>query len=268
MLIFLLICSPLVMTDRIERQLKTKEDIVNNIDKLGEGIEVFMCYAPDPDDPCSDPEDNQAVVLQHETKIWDLMHDFERHGFLVSSDLNMPLDTSNILRWIASRIDNSDFVIIVCSPALKELVSCLKLPEGVKDKRAERLFRFSNAIYEVLQRKTTATTKVVTVILDDHYQDDVVPTFFAGGHIYRLHKVASPREFDYDRNGPFEQLICRMANIDRSQPPQRQEVQRLPPPHQGGEWLSFFAHRNYVYVHVLYMCTCTCSLIIGYRCPW
>lgn len=206
---------------------------MSNIGELGKGTKVFICFAPDPGDLYSGPGDSQATIEQQEFKIWFLIHNIEQHGFLVSSEFNMPESTVDIPTWMASEIDDSDFVVIIGSPALKELVSCPKPHREVKDERIKHLFIFSNSIHGVLQHETTAKTKVVTVILDDHYQDDVVPTIFAGGNVYHLHVGTSPYMFDYDHSGPFEDLICHMANITCSQSPR--EVQSPPTPYQGGE---------------------------------
>ena len=225
---------PAVMTDRVEKSpvYKSKAEVQANLTKLGEGVKVFICYAPDPDDPYSDAGERVAVIDQHEQKIWSLTHDLERHGFYVSSDLNMPGAPDSILRWVAARIDLSDYVILVCSPALRELVTAPSLSEKVKDVRAKRLFKYSNAIYGVMEGQTDNVTKLVSVILDGRYDYlSSAPCMLCSGRIYRLCEVASPRKFDYDcKNGEFEALVCRMAGIDRALSQPQPELTRLPPP--------------------------------------
>ena len=202
---------PAVLTDHVEKRrvFRSRDDVTANLTKLGEGVEIFICYAPDPDDPYSDPDENVAVTDQHEQKIWSLIHDLKRHGFYVSSDLNMPgAPDSIILRWVTALINLSEYVILVCSPAPRELVTASSLSEKVKDVRARRLFKYRNAIYGVMEWQMDAVTKLVSVILDGRYDNQSsAPCTLSSGHIYRLCEVASPRQFDYDcKNGEFEKL--------------------------------------------------------------
>lgn len=233
-----------VVTDAVRKgplpgsKFKTKQDVLNSLPKLGHGLSVFICYTPDPESPYSDPKDKnlEGVRNRNQILITHLIRDLERHGFNVLSDLHLG-DTQphNWLQWYTSRIDLCDYLIMVCSPAFKELFSCEKLTRPVLDERVSQFMCYRQAMYANIEREVREfpnTSKVIPVILDLSWTvDNSVPTLFAMATKYQLFSE-DLRKFNYDdKQRDFERLVCRMAGIDRMKldRPVDQRIQQLPP---------------------------------------
>lgn len=201
------------------KEFHTKQDVEKHLTELGEGVGVFICYAPDPDSPYFDPELRRGVINQAERHVFQLVNDLERHGFSVMTDLHVRSQDhpSNWLKWYSNRIADSDHVILVCSPAFNELFSREKLEGSLKDERAKLLFHYSRSIYGELLRETGNRSKFIPVILNPVYNSEsCIPSLFDPTSVCHLYEDKPPRQFDYDRRtGTFERLVCRMAGINR-----------------------------------------------------
>ena len=219
-------------------KLETKQDVLNNLPKLGRDLSVFICYIPDPESPYSDPKDRnrEAVIGRNQILVTHLIRVLERHGFNVISDLHLgDAQPLNWLQWYTSRIDLCDYLIMVCSPAFRELFSCEQPRYHIPDERVSQFMCYRQAMYANIEREvreTPNTSKFIPVILDRAWTvDNSVPTLFAMAKTYQLYSDI-PRKFDYDEeHRDFEMLVCRMAGIERMKldKPVDQGIQQLPP---------------------------------------
>ena len=236
-----------VMTDRVQRQqrvFRSKEEVQSHLPELGEGVSVFICYAPDPESPYLDPQRRRAEICRNERLITILTVDLERHGFHVVSDLHLgDTEPRNWLRWYISRIHLCNFIVLVCSPAFNELFSRETLRRDVVDQRALMFRAYSHAIYDEIAQDVTRgnnTSKFIPVILDRAWEArDSVPSLFRGGFVYNLSGASEPRRFVYDnKNGEFERLVCRMAGINRVEldKPRDRVLHMLPKPGERGKF--------------------------------
>ena len=236
-----------VMTDRVLRQrrvFRSKEEVQSHLPELGEGVSVFICYAPDPESPYLDPQRRVVEIRHNERLITILTADLERHGFHVVSDLHLgDTEPRNWLRWYISRIHLCNFIILVCSPAFNELFSQETLRRDVVDQRARMFRTYSHAIYDEIAQDVTRgnnTSKFIPVILDRAWEGrDSVPSLFRGGFVYNLSGASEPRGFVYDnKNGGFERLVCRMAGINRVEldKPRDRMLHMLPKPDERGKF--------------------------------
>ena len=216
-----LLCA--VMKDFVSSvaRFTTRHDVVNNIRTLGQGHHVFICYLPDPASPYDRPDPTR--VETNLKRISLLHYDLHLHGFVVTSDLSLedqqPLNT---LEWYVRHIELCDHVILVCSPAFKELFTSSRPQRPVVDPKAQRFLCYSSAIYAECERNVTkvgrGVSKFVPVLLDPDWLDfdQSVPLLFRGSHIYQLFEE-DPRKFDYDNTERhFERLVCRMVGINRA----------------------------------------------------
>ena len=211
-------------TRRPRRTFSSRKEIEASLDALGEGVSVFICYAPDSDSPYNDPQERQPYIQQNERLVSLLSHDLACHGFQVMTDLHMRDDEPRSwVRWYINRIRLCDHVILVCSPAFNELFTQEKLQSEPKDLRAQHIRLYSNVIYDEYTKdvvRGTTRSKFIPVILDRAYtyqRDISVPSLLSGGSVYELFETA-PRQFDYSKkDGDFEKLVCRMAGINRAE---------------------------------------------------
>ena len=260
----------LVMTDRVQRRrrvFRSKEEVQSYLPELGEGVSVFICYAPDPESPYLDPQRRGAEICRNEKLITMLTADLEQHGFHVVSDLHLgDTEPRNWLRWYISRIHLCDFIILVCSPAFDELFSRETLRQDVVDQRAVMFRTYSQAIYDEIAQDVTRgnnTSKFIPVILDRAWEGrDSVPSLFRGGFVYNLSGGSVPRRFVYgNRDGGFERLVCRMAGINRVEldKPRDRMLHMLPKPDERGWFLHSWTTSKPIQCYhqksvVLYMC--------------
>ncbi|XP_064392221.1 uncharacterized protein LOC135339913 isoform X4 [Halichondria panicea] len=227
------VATDAIRTDRLlSAQFKTKQDVTNNLPRLGQGVSVFVCYAPDPESPYYDPKERKDEIVRNQTQITHLICDLERIGFSVISDLHLGnSQPRNWLQWYVSRIELCDYLIMVCSPAFKELFSCDKQKFPIADERASWFLTYRNAMYAEISEEvkdSPSGSKFVPVIIDDSFPpQDCVPTLLLTATKYQLNQKV-PREFKYDNMyGGFEQLVCRMAGIDRVQMKIKQHPQDM-----------------------------------------
>ncbi len=200
-------------------QFKTKQDVTNNLPRLGQGVSVFVCYAPDPESPYYDPKERKDEIVHNQIQITHLIRDLERVGFSVISDLHLGnSQPRNWLQWYVSRIELCDYLIMVCSPAFKELFSCDKPKFPITDERTSWFLTYRDAMYAEISaevKDSSSGSKFVPVIIDNSFvPQDCVPTLLLTATKYQLDQKV-PREFKYDTYGEFERLVCRMAGIDR-----------------------------------------------------
>ena len=259
----------LVMTDRVQRRRRvfhSKEEVQSYLPELGEGVSIFICYAPDPESPYLDPQRRGAEIRRNEMLITMLTADLEQHGFHVVSDLHLgDTEPRNWLRWYISRIHLCDFIILVCSPAFNELFSQETLCQDVVDHRAVMFRTYSQAIYDEIAQDVTRgnnTSKFIPVILDRAWEGrENVPSLFRGGFVYNLSGGSVPRRFVYgNRDGGFERLVCRMAGINRVEldKPRDRMLHMLPKPDERGWFLHSWTtskpiqcyHQKFVVLHV------------------
>ena len=201
------------------RRFTTKQEVEANVKTLGTGHHVFLCYLPNPASPYDEPD--QTQVEANMNQIIRLHHDLNEHGFVVTSDLSLrdqqPL---RALEWYVRHIEHCDHVILVCSPAFKELFTSSRPQRPVTDTRARRFLVYSAAIYAECERSVTrGVSKFIPVVLDPDWSnyDLSVPLLFRGSHIYQLFEK-HPRLFDYNKKeGHFERLVCRMVGINRAE---------------------------------------------------
>ncbi len=216
-------CLFIVETDAIGKRIafKTEKDVTSNLPRLGREVSVFVCYTPDPESPYHDPKDREEIIVHNQRQIVNLIRDLERHGFTVISDLHLgSTQPRNWLQWYVSRIELCDYLIMVCSPALKELFSCGEPKHRIIDERSSWFRTYCTSIYAEIHKEgkeSAISSKFVPVILDGCAPDDCIPTLLATGSKYELLDQTVPRKFEYgDRDGVWENLVCRMAGIDRN----------------------------------------------------
>ena len=241
---------------------KSKAEIEQNITKLGEGVSVFIVYAPDPESPYLDPHTRVQEINVNEKRIFQLVYDLGRHGFHVVTDLHlgdkMP---QNWLEWYTSRIELCNYILLVGSPAFCELFSREKPQGQILDRRAQLLLSYRNTVYSEITRELSSNpgaSKFIPVLVDPRWPQEVsIPSLFGAATVYHLLE-SEQRHFTYDnKSRDFEKLVCRMAGINRAEidKPQVIGVQRLPPPFHGGK-LATCVHvyhgmcRMYKYVSV------------------
>ena len=218
-------------------QYKTREDVVTNLPRLGQGVRVFVCYAPDPESPYHDPKERQGVISSNQVYVTHLIHDLEQLGFTVISDLHLGETIPvNWLQWYVSRMELCDYLIMVCSPAFKELFSCEQPKYHIFDERASWFLTYRTVMYADIHKEVTEssqTSKFLPVILDERFlPEDSIPTLFRLAPLYLLGSDGH-REFNYDNmTGDYERLVCRMAGIDRMkmEKPVDQGVVQVAPP--------------------------------------
>ena len=230
-------------TDGIGKRLKfkTRDDVTNNLHRLGQGISVFVCYTPDPESPYHNPKDREEIIVHNQLQIINFIRDLEQCGFTVISDLHLgSTQPRNRLQWYVSRIELCDYLVMVCSPALKELFSCVELKSKIIDERSSWFRIYCDSIYSQINKEgkeSAFCSKFLPVILDNRFPiDDCVPSLLAAGSKYQLDQT-SPRKFEYEVNGEWEQLVCRMAGIDRNKlnTPTDKGVHKLSAPYSQGE---------------------------------
>lgn len=195
-----------------------KHDVVSNISRLGQGHHVFLCYLPDPSSPYGTPD--QVKVQNNLNSITRLHYDLTRHGFAVTSDLSLEdQQPMNVLQWYIRHIERCDHVILVCSPAFKELFTSSRPEREITDPKAERFLVYSSAIYAECERCVKrGVGKFIPVVLAHEWCkfELSVPLLFRSSHIYELCEEY-PREFGYDNTSRhFERLVCRMVGINRA----------------------------------------------------
>ena len=206
------------MKDHVTTKVKftSRHDVVSNLSSLGRGHHVFLCYLPDPASPYGTPDPTR--VSTNLSLVSLLQYDLTRHGFAVTSDLSLgDQEPVNLLQWYIRQIERCDHVILVCSPALKELFSTSQPRETITDPKAQRFQVYSAAIYSECERcMRSGVGKFVPVVLQPDWQINTsVPLLFCAGHIYELHGRRA-RMFDYDnKTRHFEQMVCRMVGINR-----------------------------------------------------
>ena len=223
-------------------QYRTRGDVVKNLPRLGQGISVFVCYAPDPESPYYDPKDRQGVISRNQIFITHLIRDLERLGFTVISDLHLgETQPRNWLQWYVSRMELCDYLIMVCSPAFKELFLCETPKYRIIDQRASWFLTYQNVMQAEIVKEITessASSKFLPVILDERYlPEDSVPSLFRLAPLYQLGSHGN-RQFNYDNMfGDYEKLVCRMAGIDRMkmESPVDEGVIRVAPPFSQGQ---------------------------------
>ena len=221
--------------------LKTRQDVEQNLTKLGEGVSVFIVYAPDPEFPYLDPRTRSQEIGANEKRIFRLAYDLEQHGFNVVTDLHLGSEMpTNWLKWYTSRIELCNYILLVGSPAFCELFSKEKPRGQIIDERAQRLLSYRNAVYAEIAAEVSrnpCASKFVPVLLDPRWTfEDSVPSLMRAASVYYLLED-DHRRFNYDENSrDFEKLVCRMAGINRAEieRPLLVGVHRLPPPFQGG----------------------------------
>ena len=212
-----------VMRDYVSTvaRFTTKRDVVANVRTLGQGHHVFLCYLPDPASPYGHPDPTR--VQSNLKRMTNLHYDLYLHGFVVTSDLSLgDQQPQNVLEWYVRHIEHCNHVILVCSPAFKELFTSSRPQRPVMDPKAQRFLCYSSAIYAECERNVSregrGMSKFIPVLLDPEWMDSdrSVPLLFRGSHIYQLFEE-HPRQFDYDNTERhFERLVCRMVGINRA----------------------------------------------------
>ena len=220
---------------------KSREDVEKNLAKLGQGVSVFVVYAPDPESPYYDPRTREQEIGVNERRIFQLVYDLECLGFHVITDLHLGDNTpANWLEWYTARVELCDYVLLVGSPAFCELFSREKPRGEILDRRAKLLLSYKNAVYaEIIKEVSTkpGASKFVPILLDPRWPiENAIPFLFGAATVYQLLE-GEHRRFVYDnRYRDFEKLVCRLSGINRAEFDKVtvMGVQRLPPPHQGG----------------------------------
>ena len=204
------------------RSFKTRQDVESHLSQLGEGVSVFIVYAPDPESPYFDPRKREAQISQNERLVFRLAYDLECHGFHVVTDLHLgDKQPHSWLRWYTSRISLCDFVILVCSPAFNKLFSHAQCPDyQIIDRRAKLLLSYRNAVDSEIMSEVQSKQnggKFVPIMLHPYWSvEECVPALFRAGAIYDVFEEQQPRRFTYDNQiRGFERLVCRMAGINR-----------------------------------------------------
>jgi len=197
--------------------IKTKEDVEKNLPRLGKGVSVFICYAQNPKDPYSDPKPLKITLIHYDyvNKITQLICDLECFGFTVISDCHLDdSQPSYWLQWYVSRIELCDFLIMVGSPAFKEVFSLDRPKRPVRDEQVSWLFAYCVVVHKEITEKTRGS-KFIPVTLGELWSvDDCFPKFLSAGSVYQLGHMGK-RTFEYKNraNDGFESMICRMADI-------------------------------------------------------
>ena len=204
----------------VKSEWKSRDEIEQNLDSLGDGISVFFIYAPNPDDPYKEVSSNDLLEQRSRYLMCQLFFDLERHGFHVVSDLHLgDTEPSNWLKWYITRILHCHFVIFVCSPAFKELFQETPCVGKIVNDKARRLLEYSNAIYSGISQELSRADerrKFFPVILDDYEVRECVPDLFQSGKVFHIKHEELPRKFNYnDKSREFEKLVCYMAGINR-----------------------------------------------------
>lgn len=266
MYIFIPTAVPDGVTESAQRRVfKSKTDVQQNLTRLGEGVSVFVVYAPDPESPYLNPHTRVREINANEKRIFQLVYDLGRHGFHVITDLHLGDQIpQNQLEWYTSRIELCNYILLVGSPAFRELFSREKPQGQILDRRAQLLLSYRNAVYSEITRellRNPGASKFIPVLIDPRWHsEDSIPSLFGAATVYHLLENEQ-RTFTYDnRDRDFEKLVCRMAGINRAEidMPQVIGVRRLPQPYQGGtctcktEMYCTCTYTWYVYkVHVL-----------------
>ena len=209
---------------RPRRTFSTQQDVEDNLDELGEGVSVFICYAPDSESPYNNTQERQPHIQENERLVSLLAHDLACHGFQVVTDLHVRDDQPRSwVRWYINRIRLCNYVILVCSPAFNELFTRETLQSVPKDLRAQHIRMYSDVIYDEYAKdviRGSNRSKFIPVMLDRAYtyrRDECVPSLLGGGSVYDLFETI-PRQFVYsERDRHFEKLVCRMAGINRAE---------------------------------------------------
>ena len=238
-----MICLPSVLADAVVSHVavfQSREEVLANLPRLGEGRSVFVCYAPDPESPYFNPREREVEIHRNELRLASLFLDLELHGFHVVSDLHMQgggTEPADFVQWYISRVSYCNFVLLVCSPAFNELFR-IDRSDAIIDKRAQLLLGYKRAVYGEIMKEVKSqgnVSRFIPVLLEARWDSvDCVPVLFQGGSVYRLFE-AEQRCFNYnDMTRDFEKLVCRMAGIDRmalARPQDRRPVAMLPAPH-------------------------------------
>ena len=202
----------------VKSEWKSKKQVVDNVRTLGDGISIFVIYAPNPDDLYQPPSSTDVVEQRNKVLMLRLFYDLERHGFHVLSDIHLgDSQPTNWLKWYVSRILQCNFVLMVCSPAFKELFEGPSRVDKVSHDKAKRLHVYANTIYSELEKKSNSRTKFLPIILEDCYEkEECVPALFAAGTVYRVVHEDQPRKFTFDnKERDFEKLVCSLTGINR-----------------------------------------------------
>ncbi len=202
----------------VKSEWKSRKQVLDNMHNLGDGISVFVIYAPNPDDTYQPSSSGNSMEQRNKVLMLRLFFDLERHGFHVLSDVHLgDTEPKNWLKWYVSRILQCNYVLMVCSPAFKEIFEGNPCRDKIVDVRARRLLEYSNAVYSQLE-KSRSKSKFLPIILDSKYsREDSVPALFAAGSVFEVRHEDQPRKFDYDnRERDFERLVCCLAGLDRS----------------------------------------------------
>jgi hypothetical protein len=220
---------------------KSKAEVEQNLPRLGEGVSVFIVYAPDPESPYLNPHTRVREINANEKQIFQLVYDLGRHGFHAITDLHlgdkMP---HNWLEWYTSRIELCHYILLVGSPAFRELFSREKPQGQILDRRAQLLLSYRNTVYSEISKELSSNpsaSKFIPILLDPRWHsEDSIPSLFGAATVYHLLEKEQ-RLFMYDNwSRDFEKLVCRMAGINRAEidQPRVVGVQRLLPPFYGG----------------------------------
>ena len=212
---------------------KSREQVMSNTRRLGNGVSVFFIYAPNPVNAYKPADSGDKWELRNRFLMGRLFFDLEYHGFHVLSDLHLgTTEPTNWVQWYVTRISHCNFVVFVCSPAFKELFEESPDIDKLANPRAKQLVQYRNAVYTGLSNEITKVgrKKFIPVILDEHERDSSVPVLFQPGTVYRIPKELEQRKFDFDnRSRDFESLVCHMAGINRNELDQVNQVPRQVP---------------------------------------
>ena len=214
---------------------KSKESVINNIPRLGNGISIFILYAPNPDDPYEKVTQTNTAEQRNQFLLWRLVFDLEQHGFHVTSDLHLGgKEPSNWVQWYVTRIAHCNFVLFVCSPAFKQLFEEDLDIAKLANPKAKCLAEYKNAVYAGMSADVSkgGRRKFLPVILDvERYGDRVsecVPMLFQAGTVFSLDKDEN-RKFEFDNEvRHFERLVCHMAGINRVELKKPKPMDQLP----------------------------------------
>ena len=252
------------MRDHVTTKTKftSKHDVISNTVSLGRGHHGFLCYLPDPASPYGSPDASR--VRRNLDRISLLQYDLTQHGFAVTSDLSLAdQEPISLLQWYVWQIERCNHVVLVCSPALKELFSATRPRQPVIDEKASRFLVYSSAIYSESERcARNGVGKFIPVVLEPEWLDldKSVPLLFRGGHIYKLLETA-PRQFNYDNmERCFERMVCRMVGINRTKldaPQPRPPITFTSTSSSVGMYICMCLHKEVVYWNLcMYVSTC------------